>query len=506
MGLWTFYFLAKLYLHFKGYIYLDFILNLLFAVFLIIPIPQHFRFHKVFSVLRNSIGLVLGFFLLWHDYYLPPFSEAIQFIQTQMLPKEYVYKTLLKSINLAETAVLGFLLIFCVLVRKHLSLAPFVLVLLLLGTLWDLKQDKGEMERYLDFFYQSETRRVISFERPKDGDTPFDIIFLHICSLAWQDLKIVGMEGHPFFKQFDYLFTQFNTVTSYTNPSAIRLSRANCGQPRHDDLYRHVETECYLFDTLRSLGYETYFTLNHDGRYGDFAEQVRDLGHLDPPLLWTDLPVQQSNFDGSPIFDNYAVLKKSWEIREKLKGSRVALYHNNTSLHGGTYWTGEANWWERTREDHYREFVEKLFSDMTKFFDLLSASGRNVVVIFVPEHGRALGASKLQASGLRDIPLPQITLVPVGIKLIGANRHGLVAGQSISKSISYLALAQILASFIKESPFGGGIPQDTIATIPQTDFLAETQVARVVKRGNDYLLERRSLDKRWVKLSKEALR
>jgi hypothetical protein len=254
------------------------------------------------------------------------------------------------------------------------------------------------------------------------------------------------------------------------------------------------------------LGYETYFTLNHDGRYGDFAEQVRDLGHLDPPLLWIDLPIQQYNFDGSPIFDNYAVLKKSWEIREKLRGSRVALYHNNTSLHGGTYWAGEANWWERAREDHYREFVEKLFSDMTKFFDFLSASGRNVVVIFVPEHGRALGASKLQESGLRDIPLPQITLVPVGIKLIGANRHGPVAGQSISKSTSYLALAQILASFIKESPFGGGIPQDTIATIPQTDFLAETQVARVVKRGNDYLLERRSLDKRWVKLSKEALR
>jgi cellulose synthase operon protein YhjU len=507
MGLWAFYFLAKTYLFFRGYIYLDFILNILFVVFLIIPIPQSFRYHKALSDFRTGIGLVLGFLLLWHDSWLPPLSETMDFIQTQSLPTEYIHKFLLESVNFMEVAVLGLLLGFCILVRHHLTLIPLVLVLLLVVPLRDLKQDKGEMERYLDFFYQSESRRVISFERPQSGSPPFDIILLHICSLAWQDLKDIDMQNHPFFKQFDILLTNFNTVTSYTNPSAIRLLRANCGQGRHADLYRDTETECYLFDTLRFFGYETYFTLNHDGRFGDFAGQVSILGHLDPPLQWIDLPIQQYNFDGSPIYDNYAVLKKSWEVRQESKASRVALYHNNISLHDGAYWAGEENWWKRGRVDHYREFVDKLFNDLKKFFDLLSDSGRNVVVIFVPEHGSALSGSKLQVAGLRDIPLPQITLVPVGIRLIGTEKQrDPTAGQVVSKPTSFLTLADILASFLRESPFGGGIPEDIIATLPQTDFLAENQGARVVKKGNDYLLEGRSLSKRWIRLSSGSSR
>jgi cellulose synthase operon protein YhjU len=504
MGLWAFYFLAKLYLYFKGYLYLDFILNLLFALFLLIPIPQRFKYHKALSVFRTGVGLVLGFLLLWHDYWLPPFSETMEFIRRQSLPTEYIYKFLLEFVNFTEIAVLGFLLLFCVLVNHRLSLTPIVLGLLLVVPLQGLKQDKGEMERYLDFFYQSEARRVVSFEKTKIGNSSFDIILLHICSLAWQDLEDIGMQDHPFFNQFDLLLTDFNTVTSYTNPSAFRLLRANCGQPRHDDLYRDGEAECYLFDALRSLGYKTYFTLNHDGRFGNFAEQVTTLGHLDPPLHWTDLPIQQHNFDGSPIYDNYAVLKKSWEIRQESEASRVAFYHNNTSLHEGNYWAGEEDRRKGGREDHYREFVGKLFSDLTRFFDLLSGSGRSVVVIFVPEHGSALSGSRLQAAGLRDIPLPQITLVPMGIKLIGAGkRQGPIAGQVVSKPTSYLALAHILASFLKESPFDKGISQDTIATLPETDYIAENQGARVLKKGNDYLLESRSLDKKWIRISIE---
>jgi hypothetical protein len=230
-------------------------------------------------------------------------------------------------------------------------------------------------------------------------------------------------------------------------------------------------------------------------------------GHVDPPLQWPDLPIQQYNFDGSPIYDNYDVLKKWWEVRLKSKSVRVVLYHNNTSLHDGTYWSDEKNWWKKGRVDHYREFVDKLFKDLTKFFDLLSASGRNIVVIFVPEHGSALSGSRLQAAGLRDIPLPQITLVPVGIKLIGTGKQqGPVVSQVVSKPTSFLMLASILASFLKENPFGGGIPQDTIATIPETDFLAENQGVRVVMKENNYLLEGRSLDKKWIRLSTESSR
>ncbi len=44
----------------------------------------------------------------------------------------------------------------------------------------------------------------------------------------------------------------------------------------------------------------------------------------------------------------------------------------------------------------------------------------------MPEHGAALRGDKMQIAGMREIPTPAITLVPVGIKVIGqdANRAG----------------------------------------------------------------------------------
>ena len=214
----------------------------------------------------------------------------------------------------------------------------------------------------------------------------------------------------------------FNSVTGYSNPSAIRLLRADCGQSSHDALYNEAPQKCYLFDALRGQGYETYFTLNHDGRYGHFAEEVKQLGHLDEPIFPTGLPIQAYNFDGSSIYDDYAVLEKWWKIRQEAKSKRAAVYYNTVTMHDGHHWVGEKDWWKRNNLDEYKEFAQKLFADITKFSDLVASSGRNAVIVFVPEHGLSLRGSKLQAPGLRDIPLPPITIVPVAIKLVGKGR------------------------------------------------------------------------------------
>ncbi len=41
------------------------------------------------------------------------------------------------------------------------------------------------------------------------------------------------------------------------------------------------------------------------------------------------------------------------------------------------------------------------------------------MVVVVPEHGGALKGDRMQVSGLRDIPSPSITDVPVGVKFFG---------------------------------------------------------------------------------------
>jgi len=62
------------------------------------------------------------------------------------------------------------------------------------------------------------------------------------------------------------------------------------------------------------------------------------------------------------------------------------------------------------------------------FLANLDKSGRRVMVLVVPEHGAALEGDRMQMSGLRDIPSPSITHVPVGIKFVGIVRPSFPIG------------------------------------------------------------------------------
>jgi len=506
MGLWSFYFLAKFYLYFRGFIRFDFVLNLLFLIFLFIPVPKQLkRYHKSCAVVKFSSSVILGLLLLWHDSWLPSLWDAATFLEEQGAPtKEYIYRFLLGFFNPWEVAALAAILVFCILVRNRIKLTPVILAMLLIVPLHELGQHKGEGG--LDAFYRSEAARIIHFDKAKQENPDFDIIILHVCSLAWDDLKAVALEDSPFFKQFDYLFTNFNSVTAYSNPSAIRLLRADCGQSSHDALYNEAPEKCYLFDALRRQGYETYFTFNHDGRYSNFASEVKRLGHLDEPIFPTGIPIQAYNFDGSPIYDDYAVLEKWWKIRQAGKSRRAAVYYNTVSMHDGHHWVGEKDWWKRNSLDEYKEFAQKLFADIRKFSDLVASSGRNAVIVFVPEHGLSLRGSTLQAPGLRDIPLPPITIVPVAIKLVGKEHNSApVQTQIISNPASYLSVSYLLASFLEHNPFAldGFKLQEIDRNIPETNFVAENQGVQLVKKGSDYLLYGK--EKKWMTLPANAV-
>ncbi|TAN60336.1 cellulose biosynthesis protein BcsG, partial [bacterium] len=40
MGMWSFYFIAKMYLHYNGSIHIDVFWNILFLVFIVLPAPK----------------------------------------------------------------------------------------------------------------------------------------------------------------------------------------------------------------------------------------------------------------------------------------------------------------------------------------------------------------------------------------------------------------------------------------------------------------------------------
>lgn len=143
-------------------------------------------------------------------------------------------------------------------------------------------------------------------------------------------------------------------------------------------------------------------------------KEVRENGGMQTELMdQTNLPVILLGFDGSPVYDDTAVLNRWLDVTEKDKNSRSATFYNTLPLHDGNHYPGVS------KTADYKARAQKFFDELDAFFTELEKSGRKVMVVVVPEHGGALKGDRMQVSGLRDIPSPSITDVPVGVKFFG---------------------------------------------------------------------------------------
>jgi len=113
------------------------------------------------------------------------------------------------------------------------------------------------------------------------------------------------------------------------------------------------------------------------------------------------------------------------------------------------------------------------------------------VVVLIPEHGAALRGDAMQIAGLREIPMPAITLVPVAIKVVGpdAKRNG--PAVQVAEPTSYLAVSHIVSRMLATPPFGalGFAAVDYTNGMPATDFVSEGETAVVIARGPSYRLK-----------------
>jgi cellulose synthase operon protein YhjU len=178
-------------------------------------------------------------------------------------------------------------------------------------------------------------------------------------------------------------------------------------------------------------------------------------------------------FDGSPIWRDREVLDKWWQHRENNQDSRVALFYNTTTLHDGNRaLTADGG----TKSAEYKPRAQALIDDLTAFIKELERSGRRVAVVIVPEHGAALHGDRMQISGMREIPSPSITHVPVGIKLIGMGSAANSAPRHVSAPTSYLALSEIIARLYAAAPQAEGQGLDwqaLLSDLPQTPAVSE---------------------------------
>ncbi len=513
LGHWNYYFLIKLALLWYGYLNFHALTNLIFMAFLLMPLPSQ-KLHKW----RNWVAIPIGIALFYHDTWLPGIESIMS--QGSLLTgfsASYLWELINRFINWQWVGAAFALWIAYLFIAQWVRVTVFVVpallwvnVLNIAGPSFSLTPeantasaapqttapaasassgtapaDSGppnneNLNAYLQQFYQQEQGRRTAFPTslPEDAQ-PFDVLIINICSLSLSDMEVAKVAQHPLWSKFDIVFDQFNSATSYSGPASIRLLRASCGQPSHKGLYQPAENQCYLFSNLAQLGFKEELIMDHAGVFGDYLKELREYGGMQAPLMsQAGLSHELASFDGEPVFNDLAVLNRWLEGREKdTEAARSATFFNLIPLHDGNRNVGSNS------VAPYPPRAKALFDQLDTFLDQLEKSGRKVLVVVVPEHGAALAGDKMQMSGLRDIPSPSITHIPVGVKLIGIKAPHQASALKIETPSSYIAISDLISrlvdgkSFIAPTIDWAALTKD----LPNTPAVSENSGAVVLK-------------------------
>jgi cellulose synthase operon protein YhjU len=509
MALWSFFFISKVILHYRGHLQFDGFLNVLMGLYAILPwaasrsVGLSIRKNSGITTLHGGFGLALGVMLLWHDSYFPPVRSLYHYLSDPVTrpSNDFLFQFVMNYWNPFVFAVLVAIYWICRVSAKKWNLAPAVALVVAATTAHGaltrktVRTDLALPSSSISGFGSG----VLSLESPGKKDAPFDVLILQVCSLSAEDLAHTGMSGHSFFEGFDLRFSNFNTATSYSTPAALRLLQALCGQARHEGLFQGVPAACMLLEGLRSAGYRTSTVFNHEGKLSNkMANELVTYAKADLPMPISGLSQKEVSYDKSPVYGNFDVLEQWWKQRLTSSDPRVALYYNTVSLHVGNHLAHDSRpWWKQEKSATYRELLEKTLSDFDRFFRLLEESNRDVLVIMVSEHGAALAGSEIQGPDLRDIPLPKLTLVPMGVKLIGSGWKK-SAPVRIEDLVSYSVIPRVINLATKHHSRGDSFSVDEFSGVSEARFFAENADAATLIRDQELFYQGK--DRVWKSL------
>jgi cellulose synthase operon protein YhjU len=225
--------------------------------------------------------------------------------------------------------------------------------------------------------------------------------------------------------------------------------------------------------------------MDHNGLFGDFLKEVRDFGGMKAPLMnQADLPVNLLSFDGSPVYNDTAVLNRWLEQEGRDNTKSSATFFNMLPLHDGNHFPGNS------KPADYKLRAQKLFDELDAFLTQIEKENRRVMVVIVPEHGAALQGDRMQVSGLRDIPSPAITHVPVGVKFVGMKAPHQGSAIEIDQPSSFLAISELVARSVDGKNFvADRVDWDALTkNLPQTAPVSENANAVVIQyQGKPYV-------------------
>jgi cellulose synthase operon protein YhjU len=516
MGAWSLYFLVKVGLYFAHKIGLHWFWNIAFAVALAWPLER-----LAARRLRLALAIPIAVALLYYDSYLPAWSRVLDQIDVlSNFRLEYLEELAQRFVDPLWVGLIALFAVAYALTAHRLRYATLAFVSLLAAALLpapgvsnapvpdaqfvragetpaaqpiDPEVSKAQLDAVLASDYASEHGKIVNFS--KAGPARFDLIILSVCSLASDDLDYERMQNSTLLKRFDIVFRQFNSGATYSGPAVLRLLHGTCGQTRQGELYSGTASDsCYLFRNLAAAGYQPALLMNHDGHFDNFATQLQTQGGINqPPLDNRYAPALMTAFDGTPIREDYDVLSQWWKSHAK-GDDHPALLYNTISLHDGNLMPGAGRGMAS-----YGPRLNRLFSDLDRFLDLVAAGSRPTVVVLIPEHGAALRGDALQIPGLRELPTMAITRVPAAVKLIGfpqvtGTRLGPIV---VEKPSSYLALTALVAGLSSASPTS--TTRDAVralaAALPSSPWIAENEGTVLLRHeGYAYL---RSTNGQW---------
>jgi hypothetical protein len=500
LGAWNLYFAAKAALFALGLIDLHLVENLAFAALLFAMAAPRAR------PVRPWIGVPVAIALLYYDSRLPGISRV--FSQAGLVASfsgSYLLELAGRFFSWKVIAVLVVALAATFAISRLIRMDVVVIaaMVVLVSTMRpDAPPSSTDVvvamapstgggpapatpDARLAAFFQSEAKRNVSFPRPADGSPPFDVIFLHVCSLSWDDLEATGLASHPLFARFDIVLKRFNSVSTYSGPAVIRLLRGACGQPAHPALYNPAAPQCLLMPDLQQAGLETQLALNHDGT--STASWITCAARAFPHAR-----VVEGHRGAAARVRRFARVRRQGGARAVAAGSRPLagaargplLQHAEPSRRQPAAHQSSVK-----SSTTYKARLADLLDDLDKFMGELEASGRRTVVVLVPEHGAALRGDSAQIAGLREVPTPAITLVPVAVRVIGPDVHRVGDAVVSDEETSFLALSHIVAAMLARPPFSadGFRAADYVAGMPVTPFVAEGENDVVMSAGKGYV-------------------
>lgn len=506
MLLWNLYFLVKFGLHFAGVLVLSPLWNIGLFILLVASNPAAYRNKRLITILRYTLFIGPAIALLLHELGLVVSWALLDQIRALFgFSPGYLWELLKRSIEpwIFWSALAGFVLLR--ILDRYLRTSAWVAVGLLFMLFTQVlpliqeqkptqtakaepviqtRENLSPAERLalgqMDFQKLRVARNQETQTKLRDSDNDntagpgsvlksfferqsalaikpfapaappdFDVIVLQICSLSWADLQYAKQSQHPAIRQADFIFENFNSATSYSGPAAIRLLRGKCGQTTHDALYTAPSDSCMLFEQLHKSGFDIEMGLNHDGRFQDFSKLVQTNlgGKAQQRVAHNEVPVGVQAFDGSQIGRDGDYLRTWWNKRITQSDKPVAYYYNSITLHDGNRMLNS----KQNSLESYPVRLERLLNDIQSVLGEIRRSKRKALVMVVPEHGAGLTGEYGQLVGLRELPTPAITKVPVFGYWVAPGYVPAPTGPiTVKQSISYLALSELLARWLAQ--------------------------------------------------------